>query len=206
MGKLDCRGEICPLPVIKTKKTLDTMKAGDTVAVWVDNTEAVENIIKMLTSRGYPYTVEEHNADYILTVTKGEGSISNKAAQDVSSLPEATESIETLVNAVVVIASDQMGEGNEELGRALLKTFIYTLTELEHAPKTLIFYNAGVRMTTEGSAVLEHLQKLSQAGTDILSCGACLQYYGLTDVLKAGRISNMYEIAGLMLENRVVKP
>lgn len=95
---------------------------------------------------------------------------------------------------IVVISSQFAGTGNDELGAALMKSFIYTLTEADVLPTCILFYNGGVRLTTNGSAVLEDLDHLAAAGVDILSCGTCLNYYGLTEQLAVGQVTNMYEI------------
>ena len=97
-------------------------------------------------------------------------------------------------NTVVAIASDHMGHGNEELGKILMKSFIFALTQLEELPKTILFYNGGATLTTEGSQSLEDLKTLEAQGVEILTCGTCLDYYGIKDKLAVGTVSNMYTI------------
>ena len=87
-----------------------------------------------------------------------------------------------------------MGKGSEELGKILMKSFVYTLTEATPYPSTLVFFNSGVYLTCEGSEVLEDLRKLEAEGVEIISCGTCLDYYEIKDKLKVGEISNMYTI------------
>ena len=88
-----------------------------------------------------------------------------------------------------------MGSGNEELGAALLKSFVYALSQLKTLPDSVIFYNSGVRNAIQGSPLLEDLRNLEQQGVTILSCGTCLNYYGLTEQLAVGSVTNMYDIA-----------
>ena len=100
-----------------------------------------------------------------------------------------------------------MGNGAEQLGKNLMKTFIYTLTEQEVLPQRIIFYNGGVQLLTEGSEVLEDLQKLAAEGVEIYGCGACLNFYGLTENVKVGEITNMFSIVEMMRKAyRIVKP
>ena len=110
-------------------------------------------------------------------------------------------------NTVVVISSDKMGEGEEELGKVLIKGYIYALTQLETLPKTILFYNKGAYLTCEGSASLEDLKSLEAQGVEILTCGTCLNYYGITEKLQVGTVTNMYVIAETMAKaGKVVKP
>jgi selenium metabolism protein YedF len=206
---IDCRGEECPIPVIKAKKALDGLPWGGKVEVCVDILEAVENIGKMAAGRGYPYTVAEQGEEYIITIKKpltnetGAAEIT-QAEHIISAEPQPS-------GVVVVVSSDKMGEGDEELGRSLLKAFFAALAEADTTPAAIIFYNSGVRIPTGASPtgaspLLTDLALLKEAGADILSCGACLKYYGLTEEVKIGRISNMFEIVSLMMANRVIKP
>ena len=108
---------------------------------------------------------------------------------------------------MVVIASATMGEGDPELGRLLMKGYLYALTQLYTLPKTLLFYNGGAALTCEGSASLEDLKSLEAQGVQILTCGTCLNHYGLTDCLKVGEVTNMYVIAETMAgAAKIVKP
>ena len=87
-----------------------------------------------------------------------------------------------------------MGEGDEELGHILMKGFIFALTQQDHLPSTILFYNGGARLTCEDSASLEDLKNLASLGVEILTCGTCLNHYGLTDKLAVGDVTNMYVI------------
>ncbi len=110
-------------------------------------------------------------------------------------------------NTVVVISSATMGEGDPELGRILMKGFLYALTQLDTLPKTLLFYNGGAFLTCEASASLEDLKSLEAQGVQILTCGTCLNHYGLTEKLKVGEVTNMYVIAETMAgASKLIKP
>ena len=97
-------------------------------------------------------------------------------------------------NVVLSISKNFMGDGSEELGKILIKGFIYTVSEYENLPKTIIFFNSGVKLTTEGSECIDDLKKLQAKGVKIVSCGTCLDYYGLKEKLLVGEVTNMYTI------------
>ncbi|MBZ4662537.1 MAG: yedF [Caloramator sp.] len=183
MKRIDCRGLACPKPVIMTKKELDSMVSGE-VEVIVDNQGARENLSKLAQSYGLEYRIEEDAEGIHVIIKKIENKNSNL--------------VEDEKNIVITITSDCFGQGDDVLGRALMKSYIYSLTEVEKKPKTLIFVNAGVKLTTEGSDVLESLKILEQQGVEILSCGTCLNFYNLSDKLKIGSVSNMYTIVEKM--------
>ena len=108
---------------------------------------------------------------------------------------------------VLVLASDAMGNGDDELGRLLMKGFFYATVEQVQLPETILFYNSGVFLTTEGSAVLNDLKELERRGVRLLSCGTCLNHYGLFDKLKVGEVTNMYELASLMFQaGKIIRP
>lgn len=101
---------------------------------------------------------------------------------------------------VIMVATDAIGTGSEELGHTLMKSYIYSLTEVDVKPETMMFLNKGVYLTTEGSPVLDLVKQLEADGVEILSCGACLDYYGLSDDLKVGSVTNMYSNVEIMHE------
>ena len=106
-----------------------------------------------------------------------------------------------------VISSAPMGNGDDTLGRMLLKGFLYAMVEQRRLPETILFYNSGVFLTTEGSGALDDLRELERRGVKILSCGTCLNHFGLFDRLQVGAVTNMYEIALHLTEARkVIRP
>ena len=181
--EVDARGQACPKPVIMTKKELDNIEEGIIITI-VDNEVAKNNVSKLANSLGFEYKVDEGENEYFITIIKGKGEVKEeeKAKGAVSG------------DKVVVFSSNTMGKGSEELGKVLIKSFIYTLTETSPYPATLIFYNGGVHLTCEGSPVLEDLKKLEDEGVEIISCGTCLDYFNIKDKLQVGQISNMYTI------------
>lgn len=184
--EIDARGLACPKPVINTKKELDKIENGS-VVVTVDNSIAKENILKLAKSSNCETKIikEEENL-IIIEVKKGEGSVVQ--------VKEENE----LENKCIYISSDKMGLGNDELGEVLIKGFIYTLTEAKPYPKYIVFVNSGVKLTAQNKATIENLKILEEGGVEILSCGTCLDYYGLKDTLEVGTVTNMYNIVDIM--------
>ncbi|MCF6460974.1 sulfurtransferase-like selenium metabolism protein YedF [Clostridium sp. Cult3] len=181
--EVDARGEACPKPVIMTKKELDKVGEG-VVTTIVDNEVAKDNVSKLANSLGFEYNVDEvSDREFHITITKGEAAVD-------TDVPKSDD----FKDLTVAFASDTMGKGSEELGKILIKSFVYTLTEATPYPSTLIFYNGGVHLTCEGSEVLEDLKKLEEEGVEIISCGTCLDFFGIKDKLQVGEISNMYTI------------
>lgn len=181
--EIDARGQACPRPVIMTKKELDKIKEGIITTI-VDNKVAKENVSKLASSLGYEYNVDKNNdSEYYIHITKGE------IIEDVNLCAP-----DKFKDMTIVFTSNTMGKGSEELGKILMKSFIYTLTESKPYPSTLIFYNAGVELTCKGSEVLEDIKVLEQEGVEIISCGTCLDYFNIKDKLQVGEISNMYTI------------
>lgn len=184
--ELDAKGLACPKPVINTKKKLDSIEQG-VVEVTVDNEIAKENILKLAKSMNLEANVLKTEKDSIcIEIIKGENVIIEEKSQ------------ESLADTCIFINSDKMGTGNDELGHVLIKGYIYTLTESKPYPKSILFVNSGIKLTTENEATVENLKILQDAGVEILSCGTCLDYYGLKEELKVGTVTNMYTIVESM--------
>lgn len=184
--EIDAKGLACPKPVILTKKELDAMEDG-AVRTLVDNVTARENLSKLAGSMGLEFSVEDLGEDmFAVTIVKSGEVEEDKPPVKAHQNPDG--------GSVLVIQSDQMGKGDEELGRLLMKSFIYTVNETKPHPKAILFYNSGVKLTVKDSPVLDDLQDLLEAGVEIISCGTCLDFYNLKDNLAVGDISNMYTI------------
>ncbi|MFH1624673.1 MAG: sulfurtransferase-like selenium metabolism protein YedF [Pseudomonadota bacterium] len=189
---IDARGLACPQPVINTKKALEEIGEG-IITVMVNSVVSRDNVRRFAESQGCTVEIEEKEGGYSLHIAKGfvcETEFQSKEARKHDSI-------------VVYVNSDMMGIGDEKLGRILLKAFFKTLVE----PKTLIFINSGVKLTTEGSEVIEEIKELEKRGIEVLSCGTCLDFYGLNEKLQVGIVSNMYDIVNYLMEaNKVISP
>lgn len=184
MKRIDCRNMACPAPVMNVRKALE---AGGALAVLLDDGAPRENVGRFARSRGMAVDEQCHGGHWELTITP-------PGTPQPSSLPTGSTAPSFL------ITSDRLGDGPEELGRLLMKNMIHTLIEAEHLPERMMFLNSGVMLTTEGSEVLEALRRLSEMGVEILSCGLCLDYFGLKEKLKAGGTTNMLSTVEAMLD------
>ena len=196
MSVIDCRGLACPQPVITTKQALDRMQEGELIVI-VDNTVSCNNVERFARSQGCSVEIKEEGKDFHLHIQKAKSSRSAESSQEEKKVQEV----------VVYINSHLIGVGEEALGAILMRSFLKTLVDMETKPSRLILVNAGVRLSSEGSEVLETLRALSEKGVEILSCGTCLDFYGLKEKVKVGKISNMYDIAHSLMEaDRLIRP
>ena len=200
MITVNAMGDNCPIPVIKTKKAIAALTGPETIEVLVDNEIAVQNVTKMASGSGGKVTSEKlGDAEFKVTIEM-EGAPAADEAEAVC-VPDARD------NTVVVVSSDRMGSGNDELCKVLIKGFIFAVTQLDTLPKTMLFYNGGATLTTEDSDSLEDLKSLEAQGVEIMTCGTCLDYYGLKDKLAVGTVTNMYSIVETMAKaGRIVRP
>lgn len=203
MIKVDARGEQCPIPVVKTKEAIKQLGGSGKVEVLVDNEIAVQNLTKMAQQKGYSIVSEKLSDTHfkaVFTILNGETTSLKKEAE--VCYPDSVQG-----NMIAVIAADTMGTGDESLGKALLKGFIYALAKGDVLPKTILLYNRGAFMSIEGSDSLEDLKSMEAQGVEILTCGTCLNHYGLTEKLAVGGVTNMYTIVEKMTEAaKIIKP
>lgn len=186
MKEINAKGLACPQPLILTKKAIDSSEEKDYLVI-VDNDTAVKNLEKFAKNSNLEFKFEK-KSDNEFNVFVSKNSVTNLQE------PTAFCSIENSSDTVIAISKDFMGNGSEELGKILIKGFVYTSSEYEKLPKTLVFFNSGVKLTCEGSPCIDNLQKLQEKGVEIISCGTCLDYFELKEKLLVGEISNMYTI------------
>ena len=204
---VDARGLACPLPVVNAKKAAEEMKEGGVLTVLVDNEIAVQNLQKFAKQKGFE-SAGEKKAEKEYEVT-----IQVNAAGDVA--PAAEEAEEEAVctpdvrknGMVVVLSANVMGTGDEKLGKALMKAFVFAVTKQDVLPETIVCYNTGAYLTCKGADTLEDLKSLEAEGVNILTCGTCLDFYGIKETLAVGSVTNMYEIVETMEKAKtVVRP
>ncbi|GCD09425.1 sulfurtransferase-like selenium metabolism protein YedF [Clostridium tagluense] len=181
---IDCKGLLCPIPVVKTKKYFDSIQSGEGTVI-VDNLVAKNNIVKLAGSSGYKSIVEEKEELYFIKITKEKSEVASEKANENKKF-------------TLVVSTDKLGLGDDELGAILMKSYIFALSEADVIPNDILFINGGVKLTAEGSPVLDSLEKLVSRGANMLVCGVCLDFYNIKDKLSVGEISNMYTIVQLM--------
>lgn len=197
MKIIDARGLACPEPVLLTKKAVD---AGETeFVVLVDDESPKENIKRFCDGYNCSLVATPDANGWKLSIRRKEGG----AVSDAPAAPATLATKEFNAGITMMITCDKIGN-NDELGKILIEGFINTLPSATNKPRLIMFLNEGVRLTTEGSPVLQSLARLIEAGVEIRSCGTCLDYYGLKDKLQAGIITNMYDTVEALTSGDVI--
>ena len=188
MKRLDERGKQCPMPVIETKKALEGAAPGEVIEVIVDNEIAVQNLTKMANHKQLKSQSEKRsNTEFRVQIEAGENAA--------GTLPDGRKG-----GTVVVLASNEMGSGDEVLGKLLMKGFVYALSQQEILPEKILLYNGGAFLSCEGSDALEDLKEMEAMGVEIRTCGTCLNHYGLEERLRVGDVTNMYDITEILMQ------
>lgn len=185
---IDARGKACPTPVIMAKKAISAGES--TFTVLVDNTTAVENLKRLAANQGFDAAAAEAEGVFSVAFTRTGCAACEEAVNAPLPAPGG--------DWAVFVGRDIIGDGDRELGTNLMRMFFYTLSQGEDKPGAVLFMNAGVKLPTLDEQVAEHLKALSAVGVEILVCGTCLNFYGLTDRLQVGTVSNMYDIVTRM--------
>ena len=194
-------GDQCPIPVVKATKALAEIKEACTLEVHVDNPIAVQNLTRLANSKGLKAASEKISENLYIVKMEVEAPVVADDNAECACAPDARG------NLVVAVGTDTMGSGDDELGRTLMKGFLYAVSQLETLPKTILFYNGGAKLTVEGSVSVEDLKSMEAEGVEILTCGTCLNFYGIADKLAVGSVTNMYTIVEkLSGASKVIKP
>lgn len=186
---LDLKGMQCPKPVLETQKAFKDQSITE-FEVIVDNAAARENLKRLADSKGYKYEVKESPNEIVINIKRENGETIAQEEEFVA-VCDITSDVS---NAVLLIKNEFLGDGNDELGKVLMKGFLYTITETKPYPEKVVLLNSAVKLSTVNEETIAHLKKLEEAGTKIYSCGTCLNYYNLADQLKVGVVGNMYDV------------
>jgi selenium metabolism protein YedF len=162
------------------------------IRVLLDDGAPYENVTRFARNRGCRVTGERDGSGWILTITA--------AADTLRPVPGAVSQ----GNRAVMITSERLGDGPEELGRLLMKNFVHTLLETSELPSRMLFLNRGVFLTCEGSDILEALGKLHGMGVEIYSCGLCLDFFKIKEKLRVGATTNMLATVEYLLSADLV--
>lgn len=182
---LDATGKACPIPVVMAKRELDG--GCEDLIIAVDNDTAVQNLTRLASGRQMQAETQEQDGVFRVRI--------HGASSGPALMPPLASCGSGQGGYAVFISKDHLGEGAQELGYNLLRMALFTLAQGEALPESVLFMNSGVRLPAgEDEQVLDSLRALSDKGVDILVCGTCLNYYGITEQLKAGAVSNMYDI------------
>lgn len=205
---VDARGMACPLPVVNAKKAAEELKKGDVLEVLVDNEIAVQNLTRFAAHKGYEVSGEKkEEKEYVVTMLVTESADTVKTAAEIETEEPCCVPDSRKNGMVVVLSGNVMGSGDEKLGKALMKAFVFALTKQDILPETILCYNTGAYLTCEGADTLEDMKVLEAEGVEIFTCGTCLDFYGIKDTLKVGGVTNMYDIVEKMEQARkIIRP
>ena len=189
---VNAKGLASPQPVILAKQALESHEQ---VRVVVDNDTALENVKRLGAKSGCDVKAEKkRDGTYEINLTRKADTVEAKedCVSSYGAIPAQSGPF------VIVISADKMGRGNDELGYVLIRAFLHTISLQAEKPDVMIFYNTGVKLTVQGSEVLDDLKQLENEGVQLLVCGTCLNYFEIKDKLAAGTVSNMYDIVETM--------
>lgn len=209
---VDARGMACPLPVVHTKQACEGAQVGDVIKVLVDNEIAVQNLERFAGYKGYEVLGEmiaekEYEVTIHITAVPEESIVEEddgltSSDEEITCTPDVRKK-----GMLVVLSANVMGVGEEKLGKALMKAFIFALTKQDILPETILCYNTGAYLTCEDSDSLEDLKNLEAEGVQIFTCGTCLDFYGIKEKLAVGSVTNMYDIVEKMGQAKtIIKP
>ena len=200
---VDAVGDQCPIPVVKATHALRELTEPGTLEVRVDNEIAVQNLTRMAAGNHLPVRSEKKGEHLFVVTMEVAAPVGDAPVEEpaLSCAPDARG------NLVVAVDSETMGRGSDELGKLLMKSFLFAVGQLPQLPRTMLFYNGGAKLTVEGSESLEDLKGLEAQGVEILTCGTCLNFYGLADKVAVGGVTNMYSIVETLANaGKVIKP
>lgn len=200
---IDCKGMACPLPVVNAKKAAEELNTGDMLTVLVDNEIAVQNLTRLAEHKGFGVSAEKRaEKEYAVIMT-----ISGAVTEETKEETVACAMDSRRKGMLVVLSGSEMGTDDPKLGKNLMKAFVFALTKQDQLPDTILCYNTGASLTCEGADTLEDLKLLESEGVTILTCGTCLDFYGLKEKLAVGGVTNMYDIVERMERAaQIIKP
>jgi len=206
MKTVDTRGLTCPAPLIKTRQALKEAASDEDVQVLIDNPTSLSNVKRYLADNRLEFTVTGEGSLSVVTVRRGEkGELSSDETEYCTTGKEPAPNRKR--TTVVAVTSDKMGNGDDELGTKLMISFFRTLVMLEPAPSAVVFYNAGVKLATDDSPVLEHIRELLEKGVSVYLCTTCINHFGIRDRLPVGSFSDMYQILNVLKDaDHIIRP
>ena len=199
---VNCMGDQCPIPVVKTMKALAAMTEPGTLEIHVDYEVPVQNLSRFAADRKLPVTAEKlDDKHYVVRMEVAEPKAAAAKQETPGCIPDLRG------DTVIAIASECMGSGDDQLGATLMKGFIYAVSQQEELPSAMLFYNSGAKLTAEGAVTVEDLKNLEAQGVEILTCGTCANFFGLEGKQAVGSITNMYVIVEkLTAASKVIRP
>lgn len=196
---IDACGLACPAPVLLVKDAVEQNNEAQ-IRVLVDNSGSAENVSRFLTTKGYKVSQSQEDGIFCLDGSSDGKVVSDAAPKRQVELGEGGEQ-----KVLVLITSDTMGAGDDDLGKKLMISYLKTIKEMGPELWQLIFLNGGVKLTTTSSPVLKEIREYEESGTIVFACGTCLEHFGLTAEKQVGGTTNMLDIVtATQLADKVV--
>jgi selenium metabolism protein YedF len=170
------------------KEGLQDLAAGEQVRIYTDNETSLKNLVSYLKDQGVEADVSDKDQVFTILTERPQDPVKDTDPADYCE----TEVIAT--NYVVCIKSELMGEGDPELGKILMETFVDNLKLQEQLPTHVVLYNGGVKLAMKRAGTCSSLSELEELGTRVMLCGTCIDHYGLQYDIGVGMISNMVVI------------
>lgn len=204
MRIVDTKGQLCPAPLIATKKALKETIVGGSITVLTDNEISYINLCRFLRDNNTPFEVSVEGGVWSLTVSKTSGEI-EKAKVEEYCTPKISHFEKG--NFIIVLASDRMGDGDDGLGHLLMSNFIKAVKDLDQLPQKMLFYNKGVTLAANSSPVIDYLKTLEKMGVEMLICATCISHFKLEKDVDIGVLSNLFVITEEMASaGNIVRP
>lgn len=205
MKIVDTKGHKCPVPLIMVKKALKEISAGENLIVITDNETSLSNLKRFLSDTGAEFTVKAENDIHAITVTGGDEDIDATVPEEYCEVIPGTSVAGE--DYLIVFSSQKMGDGPDDLGLVLIRSFLVSILETGHLPRSVLFYNSGVKLATGDSFVIEQLRELEKRGVKLLLCSSCINFYNIGRKITIGRVSNMYDMTQEMISSsKIIKP
>ncbi len=94
----------------------------------------------------------------------------------------------------ILVTTNGMSNAEQELSAILLNNYLKLLVDEDLLPNALLFYGEGVKTVVENSPFLEALSVLEKKGVNLIVCKTCLNFYGISDQIKVGKVGAMADI------------
>ncbi len=213
-NEINCQNLPCPQPVLKCKAFIDANSPDfpELFDVLLDNDAARQNVTRYLGTRGYTVVCEvagdnvwrlHASRDASVELVGGTDTQKSQSDEDIA----ANYACQIPTKTAVLLTTEHLGSGDDELGAKLMRNFLLTLQEMGPELWRIICLNGAVRLTVEGNPSCEPLKALESAGVSIIVCGTCLDHFGLLDQKAVGETTNMLDVVtSLQLANKVIRP
>lgn len=191
---LDARDLFNPKPVIMALEALTELAEGESLAISVNSGKAVGSLMRLAEEQQCDF-MREDEGEYVVVTLKP-----SRPVKVESSLVEAVNlmGITPDEESVMVLGSDSIGSGDQQVGRILMDEILFDFCYQEVAPGTIILVNSGVKLALGASQSVDALKMLAEDGATVLVDAVSLEFYGGFGELAVGEVVDPYVIAQVL--------